>query len=374
MKNLWLIVLACAIFTTAAQGQHGVRLFNNNVAPVLDEQGKAGSLFKTTLVIGIKKGFSFGLGYGLWRANPTLQYSLNTGVQFRVGRAFLGNYRNGAFPKDSRSRSQLVFTFSPMLSVNLSKERYVYQELEPFYFGTPNAVFCDYKYSVTLGTTFTASPRGTYSNVATIRNRTQQDFMFSVNLKQFNFTMYDDYFPFFTTFLQLGDNWDRFFTGGGFIRYRFNDQYTFHLYSEVYTGLNRANPFLAPDIISYQNNGRKWKLKNFANQNAGQEYFNTSWFIASLSYTGPQVPDSRAGASLPNFNIMLGTSVPWSMFSQNFIHSLIRYDDKNELRLHYFRNRSSVPGNLEAGGSNGWKLNFKSLFLGGGVTANVSMP
>jgi hypothetical protein len=356
-----------------AQSQHGLKIFNNNVSPTLSEQGKAGSLLKATLVFGIEKGFSIGLGYGVWKDNPTIQYALNTGVQLRVGKAFLGNFRNGAYPNDSRSRSQFVFTFSPMLTVNLSNERYVYQEIEPFYLGTPNAVFCNYKYSITLGSTFTASPRGTYKNVSTTRNRTQQDFMLSINLKNFNFTMYDDYFPFFTTILQLGDNWDRFFTGGGFIRYRFNDRYTLHLYSEVYTGLNRANPFTAPDIISYKNKGKKWRLKNYANQNAGQEYFNSSWLIASLTYTGPQVPDHTPGIYLPNFNVLIGSSAPWTMFSQNLIHSMIKYDKKNNLKLHYFRNRSSVPGNLEAGGSTNRDLNINSLFVGGGINANISL-
>jgi len=186
--------------------------------------------------------------------------------------------------------------------------------------------------------------------------------------------MYDDYFPFFTTVLQLGDNWDRFFTGGGFVRYRFNDMYTLHVFSEVYTGLNRANPFVAPDIISYRSKGKKWKLKNYANQNAGQEYFNTSWLIAKLTYTGPQIPGDKPGVYLPNFSVLVGTSAPWTMFSQNFIHSLIGYDPKNKLQLHYFRHRSSVPGNLEAGGKSGWSMNWKSLFIGGGVDANISMP
>ncbi|MFT3822520.1 MAG: hypothetical protein QM731_01320 [Chitinophagaceae bacterium] len=354
--------------------QKGIRMFNNNVGPVLNNQSGAHNLFKATLVCGIKKGFSIGVGYGIWKDNPTLQYSLNTGLQWRVGRAFLSNYRNGTVPNDSRSRSQLVFTFSPMLSLNLSKGRYVYQELEPFYLGTPNAVYCDYKYSITLGTTFTTSPRGTYKNVATSRNRTQQDFMLAINLRNFNFTIYDDYFPVFSTFLQLGDNWDRFFTGGGFLRYRFNDHYTLHLYSEVYTGLNRANPFLAPDIISYRNKGRKWKLKNIANQNAKQEFFNSSWFIASLTYTGPQTPGNSSDVILPNFNVFVGSSAPWTMFSQNLIHSMIKYDDSNHLKLHYFLHRSNVPGNLEAGGNNNWQVNKNSIFFGGGVTSNISMP
>jgi hypothetical protein len=369
-KSIFAVLLSATASISCAQ--HGVKLFNNNVGPVLVSQGKAGSLFKANLIFIFPNAFSIGAGYGLWRDNPTLQYSLNTGVQLRVGKRFLGNYRNGAFPNDNRSKSQLVFSMSPMLTMNLSKERYVYQELEPFYLGTPNAVFCNYKYSVTLGTTFTTSPRGTYKNVATIRNRAQQDFMFAVNLKNFNFTMYDDYFPVLTSILQLGDNWDRFFTGGGFIRYRFNERYTFHLYSEVYTGLNRANAFTAPDIISYRYKRGRWKMKNYANQNSLQEYFNSSWLIANLTYTGPQMPAAQPGVYLPNFNVFIGSAAPWTMFSQNFIHSIIKYDKKNDLKLHYFRNRSSVPGNLEAGGNTGLQLNFNSLFVGGGATVNFT--
>src|SRR6266700_1590694 len=94
----------------------GVRSFNNEVSPVLATQGNSHSLFKATIVLGIKKGASVGISYGIWAENPSLQYSLNTGIQWRFGKAFLGNYRDGANPKDSRSKSQLVFMFSPMLT------------------------------------------------------------------------------------------------------------------------------------------------------------------------------------------------------------------------------------------------------------------
>jgi hypothetical protein len=198
--------------------------------------------------------------------------------------------------------------------------------------------------------------------------------MFAVNLHNFNFTLYDDYFPVATEWLQLGDNWDRYFTGGGFIRYRFNNEFTFHLYSEVYTGINRANPFLYPDIISYTKRKRNWIRKNFANQDPGQEYFNSSWLIAALSYSAPAKVGASAGAYVPDFNVMLGSSAPWTMFSQNFIHKQIPYDSANHLQLHYFLNRSNVPGNLAAGGKNGFWQNVNSMFIGGGIESNISMP
>lgn len=366
-------ILGVVPFSIKTNGQN-VRAFNNNITKALSAQGTSHDLFKATAIFGIKKGASIGLSYGMWKENPTLQYSLNTGFMWRFGKGFLGNYRNALNLKDPRTKSQFVFMFTPMLTANFSKQDYVYQELEPFYLGTPNAVFSKYKSSLTLGTTFTISPRGTYKNVATIRNRAQQDFVISLNLKNLNLTVYDDYFPFFTKILELGDNWDRFFTGGGFIRYRFNDEFTFHLYSEVYTGINRANPFLYPDIISYNQRGKIWRQKNFANQDPGQEYFNSSWLIAQMNYTSPQVVGNNSGVYTPDFNFFIGSSAPWTMFSQNLVHSTIRYDATNNLKLHYFLPRTKVPGNLEAGGANWRRLNFNSLFLGGGIKYNVVTP
>ena len=375
MRTLALLLSSTLLFINIAETfAQGARIFNNNVAPVFQSQGSMHNLFKASVVFGIKKGASLGLSYGLWKENPSLQYSLNTSLQWRFGRPFLGNYRNGANKNDSRSHSQLVFVVSPMLTVNLFSRDYVYQELEPFYLGTPNAVFSKYENSLTIGSSIVLSPKGTYRNVSTIRNRAQQDFMFALNIKNFNFTMFDDFFPVATTALLLGDNWDRFFTGGGFIRYRFNNEFTFHLYSEVYTGINRPNAFLSPDVISYKKRGSKWLLKNFANQNLGQEYFNASWLVAKLSYTGPQMPGEKAGAYLPNFDFLIGTTAPWTMFSQNLIHKMINYDKVNDLKLHYFLHRSNVPGNLEAGGKNAWHANVNSIFFGGGIQTNISMP
>ena len=368
-----LLLSALFLLQDRANGQ-GIRSFNNNVHPVLSAQGNSHSLFKAQFIFGFKKGGSLGLSYGMWKEAPSLQYSLNTGIQWRFGKRFLGNYRDGANPTDNRSKSQLVFMLSPMLTANLGGGDYIYQEIEPFYLGTPNAVFSKYKYSVTLGTTFTTSPRGTYRNVSTLRNRTQQCFAFALNLKNFNFTLYDDYFPVATTWLQLGDNWDRFFTGGGFLRYRFSDEITLHVYSEVYTGVTRANAFLKPDVISYRYKSPRWKRKNYANQDPGQEYFNSSWFIAKITYTGPQTAGAQPGSYPPNFDLFLGTSAPWTMFSQNLIHSAIPADEKNNLKLHYFLNRSSVPGNLGAGGRNAFQLNIRSLFLGFGFHTNIATP
>lgn len=370
-KKLLLRAAACCLLLPAAvQGQH-IRTFNNtNIGTLLELQGNTHHLFKISLIAGLKKGLSIGAGYGIWEEHPFLQYSLNTAFQWRLGKKFIGNYYDGANLQDSRSRSQLVFTFSPLLTMNLGKKDYVYQELEAFYLGTPNAVFSKYRHSVTLGTTFTISPRGTYKNISTTRNRAQQDFVLALNFGNFNFTLFDDYFPVLTEFLQLGDNWDRFFTGGGFLRYRFNDNYTLHLYSEVYTGINKPQALMNQDIISYKYKKRKWRLKNFANQNAGQEYFNSSWFIAKLTYSGTDAGANGRYWNAPSAAIMVGSSAPWTMFSQNFIHSIIGYDPRNHLKLHYFMNRSNVPGNLEAGGTNAFRWNMNSLFVGGGLHSN----
>lgn len=363
-------LFTCLFFSSLLSAQ-GFRAFNNHVDPILTGQGKTHDLFKMSLITGIKKGTSVGLSYGLWKENSFLQTSLNTGFMWRMGKGFLGNYRKGSDLKDSRTRSQFVFMFSPLLTARLFNKNYVYQEIEPFYLGTPNAVFCRYNTHITLGTTFTICPRGTYHNMMTTRNRAQQVFMISLNVHKFNFTIYDDYFPLFTEKLQLGDNWDRFFTGGGFIRYRFNSRYTFHLYSEVYTGINRSNPFLHPDLISYHPKRGRWREKNYAHQDPGQEYFNSSWLIADLSYTSSQAIGNSTGFYTPDFHFMVGSSAPWTMFSQNLIHSFIKYDKANDLKLHYFIPRTRIPGNLEAGGKTKWRTNFKSIFFGAGIGYNM---
>lgn len=371
LKKIFLILLFFLLNEKIKLLSQNIKTFNNNVTPILTDQGNNHQLFKFSFVFGISKGFSIGLSYGVWHESPWLQYSLNSSLQWRFGKKFLGNFYDGANLNDSRSKSQLIFAFSPMLTTKLANGDHVYQELESFYLGTPNAVFNKYSYSLTLGTTFTISPRGTYKNISTSRNRTQQDFMLGVNIKNFNFTLYDDYFPLFTDIIQLGDNWDRYFTGGGFVRYRFNDQYTLHIYSEVYTGINKTISFLNPDLITYKYRKGKWKRKNYANQNAGQEFFNSSWLIAKLTYSGPAVSPAANGWHTPGIDIIVGSSAPWTMFSQNFIHSKIPHDKTNCLKLHYFMHRTNVPGNLQGGGRSKLWWNVNSLFLGGGFHSNI---
>jgi len=371
VKILLFGVMLLFALPPAVAGQH-VRSFNNtNIGGLLESQGSTHHIFKLSLIAGLKKGASIGLGYGIWEAHPFFQYSLNTACQLRLGKRFLGNYYDRSNLNDNRSRSQLVFSFSPLLTMNFGGSDYRYQEIESFYLGTPNAVYSNYRNSLTIGTTFTISPRGTYKNIATTRNRAQQDLVLALNFENFNFTLFDDYFPYLTEFLQLGDNWDRFFTGGGFIRYRFNDNWTLHLYSEVYTGINKPQALMNQDIISYKYRKNRWRRKNYANQNAGQEYFNSSWFIAKLTYSGTSSEDNTRNWNLPSADIMIGTSAPWTMFSQNFIHSLIRSDTSNDFKLHYFMNRSNVPGNLEAGGGSPLKWNLNSMFIGGGLHSNI---
>lgn len=373
LKKILILLLIVTMIDLQAFSQ-GMRAFNNHAAdPVLQQQGNFHNLFKTGIEIG-SNGVSLALSYGMWKENPALQYSLNTGLQWRFGRKFLGNFRDDASPHDNRSRNQMIFMFSPMLTANLGSKDYVYQELQPFNFGSANAVFSKYKYSATLGTTITVSPRGTYKNIATARNRSQQVSMLSFNLKNFNITGYDDYLSIFSSRLQLGDNWDRFFTSSISLRYRFNDQYTAHIYSDVYTGINRANAFLNPDIISYKILGKnKWKRKNYANQDPGQEYFNSAWLLGRLTYTGTRPVGNNAGAYQPGFDVYFGSDEPWTMFSQRIVHSMIHYDKENKLSLHYFMHRANVPGNLDKGGTNAGSA-IRHLFGGIGMHYNISMP
>lgn len=366
-KILYAASILLFFFSGKAFSQH-VRTFDNSdISSLLHSQGSTHHVFKLSLVAGFKKGLSIGLGYAIWDEHPFFQYSLNTAIQYRIGGRFLGNYYDIANLKDSRSHSQLVFTFSPLLTMNLTNRDFVYQEIEPFYLGTPNAVYSKYRNSVTIGSTFSISPRGTYKNIATVRNRSQQVFMLGLNIADFNFTVVDDYFPIATKFFQLGDNWDRYFTGGGFVRYRFNDNYTLHLYSEVYTGIVKPQAFMNQDIISYRKRRKgRWSLKNFANQNAGQEFLNSSWFIAKLTYSG----NSNVAAhnwNMPSFDFMLGSSAPWTMFSQNWVHSIIGYDETNHFKLHFFMNRANVPGNSNAGEEDSFKSAMNNLFFAGGM-------
>jgi hypothetical protein len=358
------------ILTSINTHSQDFKAINNNVSDALSSQGKFHELFKLTVISGIRCGTSVGLTHGMWKEGNVLQYALNTGFMWRIGKSNLGNYLNGSNPKDSRTKSQLFFMFSPLLISRISNKNHAYQEVEPFYFGTPSAVFTKFRHALTLGTTFTISPRG-YRNVATIRNRAQQVFVFGINLKNFNFTIYDDYFPFFTNNLQLGDNWDRFFTGGGFIRYRFSKELTLRLYSEVYTGINRSNPFLYPDVISYRMKGRRWVQKNMAYQDPNQEFFNNSWFIAKISYSRSEEINTPMRINIPNIDFFAGTSAAWTMFSQNWVHNMFKADKENDLRLHYFLHRTNVPGNLKSGGNNWLNYVLNGTILGGGASYNI---
>ena len=346
------------------------KAINNNISAALSAQGKFHELFKISMTTGFRSGSSIGITHGMWKEGGSFQYSLNTGFMWRFGKSILGNYLNGAEPNDKRTKSQFVFMFSPILLARLSGKDHVYQEVEPFYFGTPSAVFSKFKHSVTLGTTFTVSPRG-YRNVSTIRNRAQQVFVLGVNVGNFNISIYDDFFPIFTDKLQLGDNWDRFFTGGGFVRYRFSDEFTMRLYSEVYTGINRANAFLYPDVISYRKAKGGWQRKNMAYQDPGQEFFNTGWFFARLSYS-PSKPIAASGRmNQPNYDFFMGTAASWTMFTQNLIHSWYKADKQNDLKLHYFLHRTNVPGNLKSGGHNWLSYILNGNFIGVGTSSNI---
>jgi len=78
-----------------------------------------------------------------------------------------------------------------------------------------------------------------------------------------------------------------------------------HVFSEVYTGVNRANAFLYPDIISYQPKRNKWKLKNFTNQGAGQEFFNSASFIVKVNYTNTNQKPGNNGIYSPDMNFLI---------------------------------------------------------------------
>src|SRR5689334_21762376 len=117
------MMLACSLLNA-----QGIRMFNNNVTKVLEAQGNTHNLFKINVVAGLKKGFSIGASYDIWQEHPTFQYSLNTAFMWRFQRSFLLNYKNDTQPNDNRSKSQFVFMFSPMLTVNFSNKEYDYQE------------------------------------------------------------------------------------------------------------------------------------------------------------------------------------------------------------------------------------------------------
>ena len=176
---------------------------------------------------------------------------------------------------------------------------------------------------LTLGTTFTTSPRGTYRNVGYQPcNRTQQDFMLALNLKNFNFTMYDDYFPLFSTFY----NWattDRFYRRRRLYCYRFNDQYTLHLYSGSIYRFKQGQSFYCATMVVYtKQKGANGLLKNFANQNAGQGILTAHGLLPVLPIPALRYPATRNEAILPNFNVFGGINRAWTMFFTKFYHSL----------------------------------------------------
>lgn len=246
-------------------------------------------------------GWGLSLGAGSWvdikGTQPALSISINAyGKGNSLGNAlFYGeDYYQRRVPRRKKgisnkdyfnpNRTLVTMVFSPLLTRRITKNSYVYDEINPFYYGSSTVIYSKYRNALTLGTSFVAMPRGTYNNIMTARNRTQQLLYFQVRVDGFQLNLYEDYFVFteLAPFQWLSDNRDRFYTGGGNIQVRLNPYLKIKVYSEMYTGTSYTDKQEYPDLAfpetqpSHMANRRRADAINrkFAYQDPGQQSFN----------------------------------------------------------------------------------------------------
>lgn len=232
---------------------------------------------------------------GFWKRWNAVQFSSNLSINAISGRNHLGN-RNR-----QNSRLQVTTVFTPLFTFNLAgANKGIYEELPTVYMGYGSSIFANYRSSLTIGSSFITMPRGKGINIGTARNRSQQLIILQAriggkdSIRNFSIHLAEDLFAFTEGLLQpFADNWDRYYTGGAHIAYRFNQQYKLRFYSEVYTGTVSKDMIDNPDIIIDDKmiggsffGGPKRKLR-LAAQEAGQKMFNNNRNFFQLQFTNP---------------------------------------------------------------------------------------
>ena len=319
-------------------------------------------------------GFGFSAGIGFWSNYNQVQPGCNLSVNLVGSKANVGN-------RDRYLTNwQLNTVLTPMLTFGVGGGRGLYQEINPFYFGTAGAVYANYRYSVTVGSNFVVMPRGVGDNIATARNRTQQ--LIYLGLRggtdqwDLNLNIYEDFFGTDNAALQgLADNFDRFYTGGGNLQFR-TSSYKIKQYADIYTGNFPRDLFDSPDLYHlYENDlnrcpddwigvGKARRHPRYVAQDPGQKLFNKGRNIIVVEWSPGALQQMAFQPSLQAY-------IGWQgglnqMIAQNLIHNTIKINKVNprvehpdelqtnpalQERLHHFypatqRGRFVVGGGL----------------------------
>lgn len=310
-------------------------------------------------------GSGFSLSAGSWiEARGGYQPSLNSSLNLFYSGNNLGNanfYGEQEIKGVNPNKWLVNMVFSPLLTKRLYPSTNHYDEINPFYFGTSSVIFNNYRNALTIGASFVTMPRGTYNNISTARNRTQQLLFMQVKFNRFQFNIYEDYLIFTSlgAFQWLCDNRDRYYTGGGNIQVQVHPFYKLKIYSEMYTGNSYvdkqdypdyAYPDEKPDLQRKKRNIHR----KYAYQDPGQQSFNKARNFLCLEVNAGAMSAYHGFPDLlryPRYNnitqILLGRQGgSLNMLQQNFIHNgnPINRDNKDRTRassLHHFDYRDN---------------------------------
>ncbi|RRB04438.1 hypothetical protein [Larkinella rosea] len=284
-------------------------------------------------------GFGFSAGVGFWTSYKHLQPSCNLSVNVIGNKASLGN--RDRYLTDW----QINTVLTPMLTYGRGQG--LYQEINPFYFGTQGTVYANYQHSVTLGSNFIVMPRSLGRNITTFRNRTQQlvyiGLRFGAKDWDVNVNLYEDFLPFTDTPYgqALADNYDRFYTGGGNIQFR-TRYLKIKQYSDVYTGTASRDLFDSPDLYHpYKTDfskqptdsigrGPRRRHPRYVALDPGQKLFNKGRDLTVIELSPNLFGWNGPFDNHPTLQVYGG----WQggknqMWSQNLIHNAIKIDKIN---------------------------------------------
>ena len=380
MRRLFLLICLLHAFVNAKADHPNDSLFGtvdyyNQYYKLSDAQYKFRISVSTFFIL--NGGWGFSIGAGSWVDIKGIQPSLAVNLVVYAKGNSLGNalfYGDEANTKRGDSPSDLEFfnpnrtlatiMFSPMLTRRLGKAKYTFEEINPFYFGGSSVIFSPYRNAITIGTTFITMPKGTYNNIMTARNRSQQLLYIQYRADGFQINVYEDYLLFTDQAWSqwLCDNRDRYYTGGANVQVRLSPFARLKFYSEMYTGSSYVDKQDYPDL-AFPNSQPAHMLsrkkadainRKYAYQQPGQKAFNRArnflcfeYALQAKMYQNHIASDFFNYSSIYNHNVQLiygKQNGQKSMFQQNFIHNLnsIDRDSKSHSKkshpssLHHF--------------------------------------
>ncbi|HRH02357.1 MAG TPA: hypothetical protein PLN13_06310 [Bacteroidia bacterium] len=351
---------------------------------------------------------SWGVSMSLGSAYKTSwwQASFNYSLNLNFGRNNLGNTEKRKSNNTTFGRTLFTSAFSPLFTIRRGKNLFIkeenfrdryYDEINPMYFGNNTVIYNNFQNAFTIGTTFITSPRGTYENTTTPRNRTQQLIFLQVKLNNFQLNVSEDYLGITDNlpFQALIDNRDRYYTGGGNVQFRIFGFMKLKFYSETYTGTSYPDYQDYPDLIypdeqpelrrkkhSFKDssNFRSKIRKKYAYQDPGQRTYNNSRDFFSFEFnagamwylqkTKMEQQKYLSGTNWRNLYPKIEIYTGWyggavNGTQQHFIHNLmpinrnISLKDSHADRLHHF-DYNIAPHDI---GQGMWGLGITNNYL-----------